>query len=1149
MRLAAAGSCIALFSYLSFSASEAAAPSPAVPPRALELRSLGLAQLENEQPAEAGEAFAEVAKLVPSDPLGDADLAVALLRQQKSAEALAAIERALGKAPGRAELLAIQAEVLQWAGELDKALAAVERAMAAAPENLEVLFGAHRIAGMLEGDESAARVGGAALERLARLRPENAVVLLQLGSRAVRAGDRAAATGAYLRLKELLWQTPQAEALLAPLLAALEGPDAGAARVPALRLENVLKVTPMYQQGLRELTAGIQGVPVERFAAEPPPAKFGAPVPVELRGAALDGTATAGGGLAVGDFDGDQKPDVARLVAGEAPALEVRLAAGGWQARAGDAPRPDPSASLGMTRRAEEAATDGLTGLLAADLDNDGIMDLVGFGPERTVLFLGKGDGSFVTAPDVLAAARGATAAAALDYDIEGDLDLALAGGATGQPSPTQLFRNTLEGPKAQLGNVAEKSLPPLTWKAVHSLLATDLDRDGDLDLLAAHAGGLTWLDNLRQGRFADRTEAGGLAGTGEVLAVVSADLDQDGLFDLVLAPAAGGLVFFRNEGGRFTPWDLATGLTAPPPVFRAVAAADLDNDGRLDLAAAGDSGVVALARHGGGFRPLAVQGGPPRAAALAATDFDGDGDLDLLAAGTAGLHRLDNHGGNANHWLAVRLQGLTKGNSKNNVFGVGSLVEVRAGNAYQVHESTGQVVHLGLGGLARADLLRVVWPNGVPQNRLQPRLDQLVVEEQLLKGSCPFLYAWDGARMAFVTDLLWASPIGLPVAEGAWAGADPDELARVDGARAEEGIYRLAVTEELWEAAFFDHLRLWVVDAPADVEVASNLRVLPGRRLPDAVLGSRALRPVAAAWDGAGRDATARVAARDEVYASGYEESRYQGVAGHPWSFTFDLGEAPARPVRLHLDGWIFPADASLNLAVAQRAAPAVVHPRLEVETAGGWRPLVPEMGFPAGKTKTMVVDTPPLPPGARRLRVTTSLWLAWDRVAWTTAPADSAPRVVARLAPARADLRFRGFSRLVRSAPNAPHRFVYEEASPASPWLPFPGRYTRYGDVRELLGEADDRSVVMGPGDEIALVFDAAALPPPAAGFRRTVFLESLGWDKDADRNTWEAAQLEPLPFRAMSGYPYGPGERFPDTPLHREYLERWLTREVRP
>ena len=147
-------------------------------------------------------------------------------------------------------------------------------------------------------------------------------------------------------------------------------------------------------------------------------------------------------------------------------------------------------------------------------------------------------------------------------------------------------------------------------------------------------------------------------------------------------------------------------------------------------------------------------------------------------------------------------------------------------------------------------------------------------------------------------------------------------------------------------------------------------------------------------------------------------------------------------------------------------------------IETAEGWRQLIPSMGHPAGKTKTMVVDTPPLPPGARKLRIVTSLWLHWDRVAWTTAPADREPVVRARLAPQRAELRYRGVSALVREAPNAPHAFDYAALTTDSPWLPFPGRYTRYGDVRELLAAADDFSVILAPGDEIALAFDAGGL-----------------------------------------------------------------------
>jgi len=93
----------------------------------------------------------------------------------------------------------------------------------------------------------------------------------------------------------------------------------------------------------------------------------------------------------------------------------------------------------------------------------------------------------------------------------------------------------------------------------------------------------------------------------------------------------------------------------------------------------------------------------------------------------------------------------------------------------------------------------------------------------------------------------------------------------------------------------------------------------------------------------------------------------------------------------------------------------------------------------------------------------------------------------------------------------------------------------------VRELLQAPDDRSVILAPGDEIALEFDATALPPVAPGWERTLFFEINGWDKDADRNTFEAQQMEPLPFRGMGKY----GEPFPETPEMREYRERWLTR----
>jgi tetratricopeptide (TPR) repeat protein len=1068
---------------------QAAAP---LPERAAELRNLGLARLENEQPAEAEAAFRELVKAVPGDPLPYANLAVAALRQQKNDEALSWIDQALAKAPGRADLLALRGDVLQWSNRTDEALAAYQQAAAADPDRVQVQWALYQQAANQEGDAVVTQ----ALAALARLRPENLVILLKEGQRAIKTGDRAAATKAYLRVKEILWQAPPAAQMsLEQLLKALEANDLEAARIPGVRLENVLKVTPLYQQSLLELSPGIQGLPVERFAGEPPPSSFGDPVPVKLRAMRVSEIPNLGRALAVGDFNADGKVDTARVLGEEPKLSEGQL----------------PAA--------------GITGLLAADLDNDGHLDLIGYGAQRSVWWRGKGDGTFEETP--LGAGAG-QAAAVLDYDIEGDLDLALGAG---------LFRNSLSGP---LEAVGEQALPK-TLPVAADLAASDLDRDGDLDLVMGHAGGISWLDNQRQGRFELRTIAEGRLAR----AIDSADLDDDGRPDLVSVGPGGLLAWHNRGGGAFEPWDLP-GLPTDSG-FLDVLAFDADNDGRLDLAATGPMGVIVLGRRGispsRAFEPLPVEG-TAAGDVLAAADLDADGDLDLLAAGPKGLFRLDNDGGNKNHWLTVRLKALTQGNGKNNVEGLGSVLEVRSGTAYQFREAAGQTVHFGLGQRAQPDLLRVTWTNGVPQNRIQPKGDQRIVEEQLLKGSCPFLYAWDGEHFSFVTDLLWNGPIGLPVAPGVFAGSDPSELVRIDGLSGDR-FWDLRITEELWEAAFFDAVRLWVVDHPADVEVASNLRVIPGKSLPEEVRASRDLRPVAKAWDGAGEDATARVRKRDEVYAGGYPIGAYQGVAARPWTFTIDLGEAPASPVRLHLDGWIFPADASLNLAVAQRSDLPPVFPRIEVETAAGWQVLVPEMGFPAGKTKTMVVDTPPLPSGARRLRIVTNQWLAWDRIAWTTHPVDQEPEVIARLSPQSADLRYRGFSDLVRRSPNGPHGYDYRRVTTASPWLPFPGRYTRYGDVRELLDTPDDRSVILAPGDEIALIFDAEGLPPVREGWKRTLFLESHGWDKDADRNTYEPLHMEPLPFRAMKRY----GDPLPETPELKSYVEEWLTREVRP
>jgi hypothetical protein len=104
-------------------------------------------------------------------------------------------------------------------------------------------------------------------------------------------------------------------------------------------------------------------------------------------------------------------------------------------------------------------------------------------------------------------------------------------------------------------------------------------------------------------------------------------------------------------------------------------------------------------------------------------------------------------------------------------------------------------------------------------------------------------------------------------------------------------------------------------------------------------------------------------------------------------------------------------------------------------------------------------------------------------------------------------------------------------------------PGRYTREGDVGELLARSDDRFVVSRPGDVIELSFDAAAQPPLAAGARRTFLLRGIGYSKEMNLHSASPDYATPFPFKAMSGYPYPAGERYP----HPEDIDRFHTRVV--
>jgi len=723
------------------------------------------------------------------------------------------------------------------------------------------------------------------------------------------------------------------------------------------------------------------------------------------------------------------------------------------------------------------------------------------------------------------------------DLDLDGDLDVYLVGSG----GPDKLLRNNLDGTWTDISEgTADAKF------SSSRCVASDVDRDGDPDLVCVtDRGGLVVRSNLRQGRFQSIPIP-----VEHAVDVAVGDVNADGLPDLVVA-TKGAVVLLVNRGGAVFEREAGGDLAKLPQGFvpRRVVLADLDNDGFPDVVVGGEAGI-AVYRNAGldtfTWWPIAPRFGG-KVDAIAAVDADSDGDLDLSIADGNRTVLFENAGGNANNWLDVTLEGLSAGSGKVNHDGIGSLVEVKAGNLYSAREVSLLPTHFGLGKRPGANVLRCLWTNGVPQNLFDQKARTTVKEVQQLKGSCPFVYALDGrsGRWRFVSDALGRAPIGLLYDGVHRAGADPREWLKIDGSLLSpdaRGRLNLDYTEELWEAAFVDMTRLLAVDHPEGTGIVPNERTTP-EALEKKLFTVARPRPVRAAWaDGA--DVTHLLEAADHRYVTPGRETAYQGVRTEH-ALVLDLGPVPAKArVVLYLDGWIFYTDTSINVSLSQRRDYHPFPPVLEVpDGKGGWRVAMPSVGFPAGKTKTMPVDlTGLLSPGDPRVRIRTTMAVFWDQ-AYLTVDDPRVPTRVTELAPEEATLSRRGFSRRFRETPDGPELFDHDTVETFPHWADVPGRVTRYGDVTALLRDTDDRWVAFVGGDAMRIAFDARSLPPLPAGWKRDYVLVSDGWDKDFDKNTLAGASIGPYPFHAMTTYPYPEGEHFPD----RDFLDRFVTRSV--
>ena len=1092
------------------------AESPQVRAEAAKLNNLGVAMMNQQQMDKAVAKFDAACKLDPSLAIAPLNKGIALLNQQKLPEAEAA---------------------LQQAATLD-------------PRNPRVWYNL----GLVHRGEAKTDEAIADFQKVLKIDPTDPDAYYFLGTFYSQQQDYSKAIETFQQALKINPLHASAEFGLARALQRSGNPEE--AKVHLKKFEHLTRdkiSAPI------TLTYGEQGrysVAQDVITNEP---AVGPMIPVTFVPQALGVGKDGSGGICMLDVDGDGKFDIVSLAEGDSVVKVYRNLGDGKF-------KEEPARQYGLALKGKGFSC------AVGDYDNDGKNDLAVALSDRVVLFHNDGGGKFtdvtvkvgIQMPKENYLPSGMTF---VDYDHDGDLDLFITGsyqvvsGDLEHVRPNFLWRNNGNGSftkwTAEAGLQGELSTTSVTL--------SDINNDRAVDLIVTDANRApTVYFNQREGPFkANPLYAD--AGLSPAVGAYVFDFNKDGWMDVALTHSgAPGISLWRNvDGKRFD--------RVPLPITDAtkgwgVTAIDFDNDGWIDLAAVVETAKgteLRVFRNKGaqGFEDASASLGldklrlhDPRA--LVAADLDNDLAADLvvtqMGADPVVLH---NQGGNRNHALRIDLKGLA-----DNKTGLGTKVEVFANGTWQRFEVAGGAGYLsqgppeilaGLGKNTNADIVRMLWPTGVLQDEIDVAVNKPVSFMELDRrgSSCPTLFAWNGEKYEFITDVIGAGVIGHWISPTSKNTPDPDEWVKIDGSqlRAKDGYMSVRFGEPMEEVNYIDQIRMVAIDHPANLDVYPDERFLdhPPFASGKAITTSAPHIP-AGAWDNDGRDVLQLLSARDHKYVRDFTNLPYAGFA-NTHALTLDLGTWTSQnPLRLFLSGFIEYFSAT-SMYAAWQAGLQPMPPYIEAQLPDGtWRRVGDEMGFPAGLPRTITVDlTGKLPAGAHNIRITTNLQIYWDQVLVDNGPARERDVRMKELPLASAMLGFRGYPRQVDGETPGDLTYYYEQASTTGPFSRFRGSYTQYGDVTSLLASVDNHFAVLGTGEDIDAEFDAAVLPALPAGWKRDYFFYANGFVKDMDIYEAVPFTVAEMPFHGMSTYPYPASQHYPDDVAANGYRLDWNDR----